>query len=137
MYLIRIKKLQTIETLKKREYHIGMLDSKKIKARFGRNLRELRLQKNLTQEQLADEIKMQPQSIGQIEIGRAFISSEKLADLCNFFKLDPSIFFNNHINSLSEKDINYISEIKRLLPLLSSNKLKEIYEIVLVVKNND
>lgn len=114
-----------------------MLDSKKIKARFGRNLRELRLQKNLTQEQLADEIKMQPQSIGQIEIGRAFISSEKLADLCNFFKLDPSIFFNNHINSLSEKDINYISEIKRLLPLLSSNKLKEIYEIVLVVKNND
>ena len=114
-----------------------MIDSKKIKTRFGRNLRELRLQKDLTQEQLAYEVNMQPQSIGQIEIGRAFISSEKLANLCNFFQVEPSIFFNNRINSLSEKDLNYISEIKRLLPLLNTHKLKEIYEILLVVKNNN
>ncbi len=130
--------LKTIENIKKREYHIiVMMDSEKIKIRFGQNLRELRIQRNLTQEQLADQIKMQPQSIGQIEIGRTFISSETLADLCNFFQLDPSIFFGNRINSLSDKDINYINEIKRLLPLLSSYKLKEIYEILLVVKNND
>ncbi len=133
--LIRFK---TIGKAKKREYYIIiMLNGKKIRVRLGQNIRGLRLQRNLTQEQLADAINIQPQSIGQIEIGRTFISSEKLADLCNFFQLDPVAFFNNHINSLSEQDINYIQEIKRLLPLLSTHKLKEIYEILLVVKNNN
>lgn len=114
-----------------------MLDGKKIRVRFGQNLRELRMQRNMTQEQLAERVNVQPQSIGQIEIGRTFVSSDKFANICNAFQLDPSIFFANRISFLSETELNYINEIKRLLPLLNEHKLKEIYEILLVIKNNN
>lgn len=113
-----------------------MTNSIKIKKIFGDTLKELRTSQNLTQEQLAEDMGIQAQSIGQIEIGRTFVSSEMLSNLSNYFKVDPSIFFTNKVRIISEKDLEYIEEITRLLPTFNSNKLKEIYDILLAIKNN-
>ena len=50
-----------------------MSDSNKIKKIVGANFKKLRNAKNLTQEQLAEALKMQPNSIALIETGRTFV----------------------------------------------------------------
>ncbi len=111
-----------------------MVESKKIKTILGATVKELRKQKNITQEQLSEHIVLQPQTIAKIETGRTFVSSEVLAELCNFFNVEPTIFFAKKVRVLSEDDLNHINEIKRMLPSFDSAKLKEIYNILLALQ---
>jgi len=111
-----------------------MTESKDIKASLGAIVKELRNHKGITQEQLAEFLGLQPHTITKIETGRSFISSEVLAKLCNFFNVDPAFFFAKKAKVITEDDLNYIREIKQILPEFSSSKLKEIYNILLVMQ---
>lgn len=119
--------------LKKRNYHVVMVYDEDIKKNFGAVVRALRVSRNLTQEKLAEYIEVQTQTISAIESGKSFISCEVLTNLSNYFEVDPSIFFTSKVRILSEKDVDYIDAIKRLLPTFNSDKLKEIYDILLVM----
>lgn len=110
-----------------------MNDSKNIKKTLGSTVKELRVNKGLTQEQLAEFLGLQPHSVTKIETGRTFISSEVLASLSNFFDVTPSFFFNPKVKIITEEDLNYINEIKNLLPSFSTTKLREIYNILKVL----
>ncbi len=110
-----------------------MLNDKKIKKIVGLRIKELRMSEGLTQEQLAERIGLQPQTIAAIETGRSFISADVLSKFCNYFNVEPSVFFSKKINYLSDESINYITEIKRLLPSFTEEKLREIYNIILVL----
>lgn len=111
-----------------------MVDSNSIKTTFGETVRELRKQKGLTQEQLAEYLGVQPTTIASIETGRAFISSDVLANLSNYFDVEPAFFFFDKVHILSQKDHDYISEIKRALPGFNTSKLKDIYNIIIALK---
>lgn len=110
-----------------------MITEKEIKQNIGNIVKQLRNEKGLTQEKLAEFVDIQPQTIRAIEKGRSFLSCKLLTKLANFFEVDYSYFFSQKINILSDKDTNCISEIKRLLPQFSSSKLSEIYNILLVM----
>lgn len=110
-----------------------MLDGKKLKKILGAIVKDLRIQKGLTQEQLAEQIGLQPQTIATIETGRVFISADVFASLCNFFNVEPTVFFSKKIEYPSDEQVHYINEIKRLLPGFSSDKLREIYKILLAL----
>lgn len=111
-----------------------MINAQDIKTILGKIVKELRLQKDLTQEQLAEFLDLQPATIAKIETGRSFVSSEVLTKLSNFFEVNPSIFFIRNITNKSEEDLNYISEIKSMLPSFNSSKLREIYNILIALK---
>ena len=111
-----------------------MLELKQVRITFGATVRELRLQKGLTQEQLAECLLLQPQTIAKIETGRTFISGEVLVKLCNYFEVDPTIFFAKKPRIMTEEDIDYLKEIKRLLPRCSTARLRDIYNILLVLQ---
>lgn len=110
-----------------------MFEEEGIKKNLGITLKNLRESKGLTQEQLAEYVDMQPSTIRGIEKGRYFVSGDSLARLSNYFEVDPSIFFTKKVSVISEEKVDYISEIKRQLPLFSSSKLKEILDILLVM----
>ena len=111
-----------------------MIDNKKILKNFGSNVKKLRVSKKLTQEQLAENLDLQVQTITSIEVGRSFISCNVLTKLSNFFNVEPSYFFKlNHID-LTEKDFDCIKEINRLLSGFNSDKLIEIYNIIAALK---
>ncbi len=55
-----------------------MVKESDIKKNLGEIVRELRLQKNITQEKLSEYLELQPRSITAIENGKTFISCEVL-----------------------------------------------------------
>lgn len=111
-----------------------MSDSKQIKLILGATVKELRNNKGITQEQLAEYLGLQPHSVTKIETGRAFVSSEVLAKLANFFNVSPSFFFNKKVSILTDDNLNYINEIRQLLPTFNNDKLREIYNILLALQ---
>lgn len=111
-----------------------MVDSNQIKTTLGATVKELRTQKGITQEVLSECLDLQPQTITTIETGRMFVSSEVLANLCNYFEVDPTIFFMKKPRILTQEDLDYIKEIKHLLPSFSTTRLRDIYNILLVMQ---
>lgn len=111
-----------------------MVDSKQIKRNLGATVKELRNQKHITQEQLAEYIGLQPQTVAKLETGGMFVSSVVLANLCDFFEVDPTIFFAKKVKVLSENDENIIQDIKRMLPTFDSDILSKFRDILLIFK---
>ena len=99
-----------------------MLDSETIKNNLGIKLKDLRVDKGITQEQLAEFLGLQPHTITKIETGRAFISSNVLAKICNFFQIEPYVLFLKKHQTYTPEELNHISEI--------NSKLNKIYNIL-------
>ncbi len=100
----------------------------------GNALRDLRIQKELTQEKLAECLGVQTHTINRIENGKSFISSELLQDLCNYFNVAPAVFFMPRVELLHDCRKEYQKEIEKILPTFNAEKLMEIYNILLVLK---
>ena len=83
-----------------------MVNSNDIKQYLGKNIKRLRLAKNLSQEQLAEIVNLERETISAIEIGRAFTSSEVLANLANYFNVEISLLFKSGYIEHSDKDFN-------------------------------
>lgn len=111
-----------------------MTDSNKIKKIVGENLKKLRKAKGLTQEQLAEALKMQPNSIALIETGRTFISSKLLSNASNFFNVESYVFFKSTFVEETDKIKNLKKEITRLLSDCNEDFVERIYNVIIALK---
>ena len=111
-----------------------MISNNSIKKIFGDNIKKLRKAKGLTQEQLAEALNLQLQSISYIENGRTFVSSEVLANLANYFNVEISLLFKSGYIEHSDKDFNLKKEINRLLSDCNHELLEKIYNIIIALK---
>ena len=111
-----------------------MSDSNKIKKIVGANFKKLRNAKNLTQEQLAEALKIQPNSVALIETGRTFISSELLSNASNFFNVEPGVFFKSTFIEETDKTKNLKKEITRLLSDCNEDFVERIYNVIIALK---
>jgi len=66
---------------------------RKIQNELGRRVRDLRLDKNLTQEELAFEVKISRDHLSNIENGKHPINLKNLYKLATFFGVDIKYFF--------------------------------------------
>lgn len=62
---------------------------------FGNKLRELRMQKNFTQEQLGDLVDVSANAIGQFERGIMYPNFETLHRIICALEVDANLFFSN------------------------------------------
>ncbi len=70
-----------------------------IKAQFGKRLREIRLNKNLTQERIAEGIGIQPENYSRIENGLSFPKPENIVKLSEVLGVEIAELFQfSHIN---------------------------------------
>lgn len=111
-----------------------MIDSNNVRKILGNNIRKLRLAKGLSQEQLAEVVSLERDSISSIETGRAFTSSEILAEFANYFNVELSYLFNS--NNIEETDtiVDIKKEINRALTGCDSNFLNNIYKIIIALR---
>lgn len=74
---------------------------------FGKRLKELRKQFNMTQQELGSTINVTKVSICCYEKGTRVPSLETLIDLSNLFKVDLDYLIGNDTYVISEDDENY------------------------------
>ena len=112
-----------------------MINSENIKKIFGSNLKKLRLKKSLTQEQLAESLNLQVQTISFIENGRAFVSSEVYAKICNFFDVSLEVMFKPKFTEETGKTEELKKEIVQMLSNCDDNTLTKYRNILFALKN--
>ena len=110
---------------------------------FGKRLRELRKEANLTQKQLGDKLNVTKVSISGYENGTRMASIETLVDIANLFKvdLDYLIGTDNYVVSdnsieygirMANEEIDLIKELRKHTDLYSSllNDPKRTIELI-------
>lgn len=87
---------------------------------LGQNIRDIRKSINLTQEEFAEKLNLNPNFVSQIETGKIGISLDNAINICNVANCSPARLFKNLINSpttidnyelLSERDKCIINQI--------------------------
>lgn len=99
-----------------------------IKEELGKKIKRMRLNRGLTQEQLAEAVDVSQRTLSGIEIGENFVTAETLDKIIKALNTTPEeLFATNH---LKEKD-ELIHEIIQNVKYLSNNptKLDVLYNV--------
>ena len=84
-----------------------------MKKLFGKRLRELRQQKGLTQEKVAESIGIQPENYSRIENGLSFPKSENIVKLSKLFNVEIAELFQfRHYDDIEKIIVSIIDKIK-------------------------
>ena len=87
---------------------------------LGQNVRDIRKNLNLTQEEFAEKLNLNPQFISQIETGKIGISLDNAINICNTANCSSANLFKGLINSpsiidkyelLSDRDKSIINQM--------------------------
>ena len=97
---------------------------------FGRRLKELRKQRKLTQEQLAELVDLDPKQICRIENGGCFTTFDTLEKIARIFNVTIyDLFYSGH---KKPKDA-LIKEMNEVFQKASDENIELIYKIVMAV----
>jgi transcriptional regulator with XRE-family HTH domain len=103
---------------------------------IGRNLRAFRLQKNMSQEQVAAAVKLTFQQVQKYEKGTNRISGSRMAQFCQLLNVAPNDFFKG-VASIHQKsgggalETSFLATkegvaISRALPKIESRNLRRM-----------
>lgn len=98
-----------------------------IKKIIGERTKRLRLEKNLTQETLADLSGLDQRTISYLENGRS-LSMSTLEAVIKALNISTSEFFE--LNIVDKTDDEIIKDITKILPTLNSKDLRIYYRIL-------
>ena len=99
---------------------------------FGSRIKELRKNKNITQEKLAEIIGVEPQQICRIEKGACFTTFETLEKLSNALNTPIQDFFNySHIKTKEE----LLKDLTNSLEEIPEDKLRMVYKVIMTIIN--
>jgi len=94
---------------------------------FGKRIKELRKQNNLTQDELAEKLGVFQKQIGNIETGTTFTTMSNITKLAGIFQVEiKDLFEFGHQKPRDE----IIYEIHDMIADVSDDKLKMIYRII-------
>ena len=68
---------------------------------LGQNIRNIRKELNLTQEEFAEKLNLNPQFVSQVETGKVGISIDTLINICNFSNCSSVAIFHGVLKSPS------------------------------------
>ena len=101
-----------------------------IKVLFGRKVKEYRMKKKLSQEELAEMIDIAERNLSKIECGKSFIRAEKIGKLADALGVKPSDLFDFE----HQKDLEEIRD-ELILKIKNDNKnLRTLYQIYNVIE---
>lgn len=99
---------------------------------FGSRIKELRKNKKITQEKLAEIIGVEPQQICRIEKGACFTTFETLEKLSTALDTPIQDFFNYaHLKTKNE----ILKILSTTLKELPEDKLQTIYKVIMSIIN--
>lgn len=101
---------------------------------IGERLKKARLEKNLTQEQLAEQIDVSIAFLSRVERGSSHINLKRLTQICNILGISEGLI----LNGAYEDSSDYLNaDFKEILEKASPDKQKLIYKIAEIIVNED
>ncbi len=97
-----------------------------IKKLLGKRIKEIRKNKGLTQDELAEKIGIESTSISNIENGKYYPTADNLEKIMNALNITPQNLFVIEHNQDDDVLLNEINIILKENP----NKIKEFYKIL-------
>ena len=88
---------------------------------LGKNVKQIRLLKGLSQENLASELQKSINFVSLLENGKTGLSVQTIIDICNALEIDANTLFSGIINSQEKEDSFIINSFN-----LFNEKDKEI-----------
>lgn len=98
---------------------------------FGKRLKELRKQRNLTQEQLSELLGVFPKQIGNIETGTTFTTMPNLEKISKILNVEIKDLFD--FEHQKQRD-ELIKNIYETINQISDEKLKIVYKVVKAIE---
>lgn len=101
---------------------------------IGERLKKARIDKNMTQEKLAEQIDVSVAFLSRVERGTSHINLKRLTQICEIFGVSEGSI----LNGVSSNSDNYLaSEFNNILNSVSSDKQKLIYKIAKVISEEE
>ena len=98
---------------------------------IGRRIQDIRKQKGLTQEQLAERVNISPHYLSALERGVYNIKLDLLVDILNVLNCSADEVFQDVVDSSSKIKASQLSEKLKGLPLQEQRKILEVIEIMI------
>lgn len=100
---------------------------------IGERLKKARMNKNLTQEKLAEQLDVSIAFLSRIERGSSFISLKRLNQICSILEVSEGEI----LNGVSKDSNSYLNkDLSNLLKDCPSHKINLIYKIAKVIIDN-
>ena len=100
----------------------------------GERLKKARIDKNMTQEKLAEQIDVSVAFLSRVERGTSHINLKRLTQICEILGVSEGSI----LNGVSSNSDNYLaSEFNNILNSVSSDKQKLIYKIAKVISEEE
>ena len=101
---------------------------------IGERLKKARIDKNMTQEKLAEQIDVSVAFLSRVESGTSHINLKRLTQICEILGVSEGSI----LNGVSSNSDNYLaSEFNNILNSVSSDKQKLIYKIAKVISEEE
>lgn len=101
---------------------------------IGEILKKARIDKNMTQEKLAEQIDVSVAFLSRVERGTSHINLKRLTQICEILGVSEGSI----LNGVSSNSDNYLaSEFNNILNSVSSDKQKLIYKIAKVISEEE
>lgn len=101
---------------------------------IGERLKKARIDKNMTQEKLAEQIDVSVAFLSRVERGTSHINLKRLTQICEILGVSEGSILNG---VLSNSDNYLASEFNNILNSVSSDKQKLIYKIAKVISEEE
>ena len=98
---------------------------------IGRRIQEIRKQRGLTQEQLAERVNVSPHYLSALERGVYNIKLDLLVDILNILNCSADEVFQDVVDSSSKIKASQLSEKLKGLPVHEQRKILEVIEIMI------
>ena len=98
-----------------------------LKKSFGARLKEIRISRNLNQEQLAEMVNMESRQISRIETGASFTTIENLYKIAKALDIDISKLF--YIEHKKDKKA-LINEINNYISRANQEQIELIHKLI-------
>lgn len=100
---------------------------------MGERIKKARLEKNLTQEKLAEELNVSIAYLSRIETGTTKINLKRLNEICNILDISEAEI----LSGVSDDSENYLnSDLSELLKSCSPEKQRLIYKIANIISES-
>ena len=101
---------------------------------IGQRIKKARLAKNMTQEELAEQIDISVAFLSRVERGNSHINLKRLNQLCDLLDVSEGYLLNGSSNTAT----NYLNkEFSELLKNCSPDKQKLIYDVAKVIADSN